>query len=201
MAANNSMFGPFSRLAPLIQEDLKRLKDSSIYFLILGAALAALGVCSIGYAALFTIASMEVLGFLLVVGGAMFVGGSFFTGNWGGFFLTLLMGVLQLNVGLMCIRHPAEIAIVYTLLMAFFFMVGGLFRIFAAVASPFRGRGLILLNGIVTLMLGVMIWHQMPFSGLWVIGTFMGIDLIFTGISYFQIGLEVRRLPDITPEA
>jgi uncharacterized membrane protein HdeD (DUF308 family) len=108
MAANNSMFGPFSRLAPLIQEDLKRLKDSSIYFLILGAALAALGVCAIVYAALFTIASMEVLGFLLVVGGAMFVGGSFFTGNWGGFFLTLLMGVLQLNVGLMCIRPDSS---------------------------------------------------------------------------------------------
>lgn len=199
MAGNNQSFSLFSGLAPLIQEDLKRLKDSSIWFLCLGAALVALGIFAIGYAALFTIASMEIVGAFLVIGAVLFIGGSFFTGNWGGFFLTLMMGVLQLNVGLMCIRHPAEAAIVYTLLMAVFFMVGGLFRIFASVASPFRGRGLVLVNGIVTLLLGVMIWHQMPFSGLWVIGTFLGIDLLFTGISYVQIGLEVRRLPDINP--
>jgi uncharacterized membrane protein HdeD (DUF308 family) len=199
MAGNNQSFGLFSGLAPLIQEDLKRLKDSAIWFLCLGAALVVLGICAIGYAAFFTIATMEIVGAFLVIGAILFIGGSFFTGNWGGFFLTLMMGVLQLNVGLMCLRHPAEAAIVYTLLMAVFFMVGGLFRIFASVASPFRGRGLVLVNGIVTLILGVMIWHQMPFSGLWVIGTFLGIDLLFTGISYVQIGLEVRRLPDINP--
>jgi len=106
-----------------------------------------------------------------------------------------MMGVLQLIVGLICVRHPAEAAIVYTLLMAVFFMVGGLFRIVTALASPFRGRGWVLVNGIITLILGIMIWQQMPFSGLWVIGTFLGIDLIFNGWSYFLLGLDVRRLP------
>ena len=47
-----------------------------------------------------------------------------------------------------------------------------------------------------TLLLGIMIWEQMPFSGLWVIGTFLGIDLIFNGWSYFLLGLNVRGLPD-----
>lgn len=196
MAARPPFFGPFSGMAPIIQEDLKRLKDSTPSFFLLGLALVALGILALGYSTFFTIASMEILGVFLIIGAGLFIGGAFFTGNWGGFFLTLMMGVLQLNVGLMCVRHPAEAAIVYTLLLAVFFMVGGLFRIFAAAASPFRGRGLVLLNGIVTLILGVMIWHQMPFSGLWVIGTFLGIDLVFNGICYLQIGLEVRRLPD-----
>jgi uncharacterized membrane protein HdeD (DUF308 family) len=187
--------GPLSRLAPIIQEDLKTLKDAWIWFLILGVALIALGCCALGYTALFTIASVEVFGFLMILGAVTYIGGAFLTGSWGGFFLTLLMGVLQLSAGAICVRHPAEAAIVYTLLMAVFFMVGGLFRIVTALAGQFRGWGWVLVNGIITLLLGLMIWQQMPFSGLWVIGTFLGIDLIFSGWSYVALGLNARKLP------
>ncbi len=195
MATNSPSFGPFPGLAPMIHEDLKKLKDSWFWFLNLGAALIALGVVALGYSAFFTIASVEILGIFLIVGAAMHIGGAFFTGSWGGFFLTLLMGILQLIMGLICVRHPAEAAIVYTLLMAVFFMVGGLFRIVAAFAGQFQGRGWVALNGVIALCLGIMIWQQMPFSGLWVIGTFLGIDLIFNGWSYLLLGLNARRLP------
>ena len=196
MAANTPMFGPLTGLAPVIQEDLKKLKGAWLWFLILGGALIVLGMVALVYSTLFTIVSVEVFGIFMIVGGAFCIGGSCFTGSWGGFFLTLLTGVLQLVVGLICFRHPVEAAIVYTLLMAAFFMVGGLFRIAGSLAGQFRGRGWVLLNGIITLVLGIMIWQQMPFSGLWVIGTFLGIDLIFNGWSYFLLGLNVRQLPD-----
>jgi uncharacterized membrane protein HdeD (DUF308 family) len=196
MAPDAPSFGPFSGLAPVIQEDLKKLKGAWLWFLILGGALIFLGVVALVYSTLFTIVSVEVFGFFLIIGAVFYIGGSFFTGSWGGFFLTLLMGVLQLVVGLICVRHPAEAAIVYTLLIAAFFMVGGLFRIAGSLAGRFRGQGWVLVNGIVTLVLGIMIWEQMPFSGLWVIGTFLGIDLIFNGWSYFALGLNVRQLPD-----
>jgi uncharacterized membrane protein HdeD (DUF308 family) len=196
MASETPPIGPFSGLAPVIQEDLKKLKGAWLWFLILGVALILLGMVAISYSTFFTIASVEVLGIFFVVGAAFCIGGSLFTGSWGGFFLTLLTGVLNLIVGLICLRHPAEAAIVYTLLMAVFFMVGGLFRIVGSVAGRFRGRGWVLLNGIITLILGIMIWQQMPFSGLWVIGTFLGIDLIFNGWSYLLLGLSVRKLPD-----
>lgn len=194
MASNISSFGRFSGLGPIIQEDLKKLKDAWLYFFVLGAALIVLGVFALGYATFFTIASVEVVGVFFIIGAAMYIAGSFFTGSWGGFFLTLLMGVLQLIVGLICVRHPAEAAIVYTLLMAAFFMVGGLFRIVSAVVGQFRGWGWVLVNGVITLILGMMIWQQMPFSGLWVIGTFLGIDLLFNGWSYLLLGLSARRL-------
>jgi uncharacterized membrane protein HdeD (DUF308 family) len=196
MALNPPAIGPFSSLAPVIQEDLKKLKGAWLWFLMLGGALIVLGMVALFYSTLFTIVSVEVFGFFLIIGAVFYIGGSFFTGSWGGFFLTLLMGVLQLVVGLICVRHPAEAAIVYTLLIAAFFMVGGLFRIAGSLARRFRGRGWVLANGIVTLVLGLMIWEQMPFSGLWVIGTFLGIDLIFNGWSYFALGLSVRQLPD-----
>ncbi len=186
---------PFSRLSPNIQEDLKKLQGAWIWFVALGVALIALGVSALTYSSLYTIATVEVIGFFLILGGATYIAGSFFTGSWGGFFLTLFTGVLQLVMGAICVKHPSEAAIVYTLLMASFFMVGGLFRIVAAVSGLFRGRGWVLINGIITLALGVMIWQQIPFSGLWVIGTFLGVDLIFNGWLYLLIGLNVRRLP------
>jgi uncharacterized membrane protein HdeD (DUF308 family) len=52
----------------------------------------------------------------------------------------------------------------------------------------------LLLNGAVTLLLGFLIWKQWPFSGLWVIGLFIGIDLIFTGWAWVMLSLTARRL-------
>ncbi len=195
MSTDTPSTSPFSRLAPVIQEDLKKLQGAWIWVVALGAALIALGVSALTYSSLYTIATVEVIGFFMILGGATYIAGSFFTGSWGGFFLTLFTGVLQLVMGLICVQHPAEAAIVYTLLMASFFMVGGLFRIVAGLSGLFRGRGWVLINGIITLALGVMIWQQIPFQGLWVIGTFLGVDLIFNGWLYLLIGLNVRRLP------
>jgi uncharacterized membrane protein HdeD (DUF308 family) len=195
MASDSSGLSPLSGLAPFIQEDIRKLKDAWLWFTLLGASLMLLGALALGYSAFFTIASVEIIGTLMVIGGGICIGGSFLTGSWGGFFLTLLTGVLQLVTGVICIRHPGEAAIVYTLLIALFFMVGGLFRIVAALSGRFQGQGWVLINGVVTLVLGVMIWQQSPFSGLWVIGTFLGVDLLFNGWSYLMLGLSVRKLP------
>jgi uncharacterized membrane protein HdeD (DUF308 family) len=53
----------------------------------------------------------------------------------------------------------------------------------------------VLLNGVVTLLLGVLIWRQWPLSGLYVIGLFLGINLVVSGASYVSLGLAARRLP------
>jgi uncharacterized membrane protein HdeD (DUF308 family) len=106
--------------------------------------------------------------------GAFYLVGAFFTRGWGGFFLSLLAGVLHLAVGVIVLNHPFEAVVLYTLLMAVFFFVEGLFRSIAAVAGRFRNWGWVLCNGIVTLLLGVLIWRQWPFSGLYVVGLFLG---------------------------
>ena len=54
-----------------------------------------------------------------------------------------------------------------------------------------------LLNGVITLLLGVLIWRQWPFSGLYVVGLFVGINLVISGASYLNLGLAARRLPAV----
>jgi uncharacterized membrane protein HdeD (DUF308 family) len=186
---------PRRRLAPTITEDLQELKAAWWWFVLLGLGLMALGLAALVYAPFVTKAFMWVFGVLLIFGGVLTVGSAFFIGGWGGFFLTLLLGVLQLVAGTLCIREPADAAVVYTLMLTAFLLVGGLFRVIAALTSRFRAWGWVLAHGLVSVLLGVTILLQMPEAGLFILGLFIGIELIFSGAIYLVLGLQVRTLP------
>jgi uncharacterized membrane protein HdeD (DUF308 family) len=131
----------------------------------------------------------------MLVAGVFYIVGAFFTRGWGGFFLSLLAGILHLAVGLIVVDRPVEAVLVYTLVMAVFFFVDGLFHIVSALAGQFRHWGWVLVNGVITLLLGVMIWKQWPLSGLIVVGLFLGINLVVSGVTVISLGLNARRLP------
>lgn len=71
----------------------------------------------------------------------------------------------------------------------------GFSRIFAGAILHPPGRAWLTLRGVVTLLLGVLIWSEWPASGLWVIGTFVAIDMIFSGTWLIMLALNARSLP------
>jgi uncharacterized membrane protein HdeD (DUF308 family) len=188
--------GPFP-LGGLIQENLKAVHDSWGWFLVLGVCLVILGVAILSYTGMVyaTLATALVFACFMLVGGVVYIVDAFFTRSWGGFFLSLLAGVLHLAVGAIILEHPERTLEVFTLLMAAFFFVEGLFRIVAALAGRFHYWGWMLLNGVVTLVLGVMIWRRWPDDALWIVGLFLGIDMLVSGANYIALGLNARRLP------
>jgi uncharacterized membrane protein HdeD (DUF308 family) len=118
---------------------------------------------------------------------------AFWAGQWSGLFLHLLSGVLNVVVGVLILAHPGAVAVGLTLLLAVFFLVAGLFRIIAAVALRFPNWGWAFFGGGITALLGAMIWAQWPSSALWVIGTFVGIDLLFRGWAWVMFALAARQ--------
>ena len=74
-------------------------------------------------------------------------------------------------------------------------IVAGLFRLFIAFSTPLHHRGWLILNGAISILLGAMIWSSWPVSGLWVIGMFIGIDMIFDGWTEIMLALSARSLP------
>jgi uncharacterized membrane protein HdeD (DUF308 family) len=76
-----------------------------------------------------------------------------------------------------------------------FLMIGGVFRIITALTVRFHHWIWVLLNGVISLFLGLMIWGQMPEASLWVIGLFIGIDMIFYGWSLIMLAMMVRSIP------
>jgi uncharacterized membrane protein HdeD (DUF308 family) len=97
--------------------------------------------------------------------------------------------------GMFLIDSPVAAALGLTLIIAAYLMVGGILRIVLAVVERFHSWGWVLLNGVVSLVLGVSIWRQWPLSGLWVIGLFVGIEMLFSGLAWLMLGMGVRSIP------
>jgi uncharacterized membrane protein HdeD (DUF308 family) len=165
------------------------------WFLVLGILIILLGVAAIAAPLLASLTSALVLGILLMVGGVVQVVNAFLARSWRGFFAHLLAGVLAFIVGELLIEHPQAAMETLTIVLAAAFMVAGVVRIVAVLVEDLAGRGWVLLNGIITLMLGVYIWRSWPLSSYWVIGTLVGIDLIFSGWSWVMLGLLVKGAP------
>ncbi|MFZ0911846.1 MAG: DUF308 domain-containing protein [Candidatus Korobacteraceae bacterium] len=107
----------------------------------------------------------------------------------------LLVAVLYLIAGGYFLLHPVLGVAAFTLVLAIFFVVEGVFDLVAYFSTrAIPGSGWILFDGIVTLVLGLLVWRQWPSSSLWVMGTLVGISMIFTGMTRLMLSLAVRRL-------
>jgi uncharacterized membrane protein HdeD (DUF308 family) len=142
-----------------------------------------------------TIASMIVFGWVLLVAGIIEAVHTFRHRHGGHVFLHSLNAVLSFVVGLMLLRHPLAGALVMTLLLAAYFTVAGIFRIVAALSLRPPRWGWVVTSGIITLILGILVWAQWPVSGLWIIGLFIGIHLIFVGWTEVMLAFAARSLP------
>lgn len=176
---------------------LNRWEDVAKYwgwFVAIGVLLIIIGILAINAAPIATLTVVTVLGILLLAAGLAQALFSIRISQWSGFFALLLSGLLSMVVGYLMITSPGLSALSLTLLLAAYFMVSGLFRILTAIVHRFHHWGWVLGNGIITLALGVLVWAQWPISGFWVLGLFVGIDLIFAGASSIATGIGLQRL-------
>ena len=153
-----------------------------------------LGIVVTLTAGLSTIAAVDFFGWILVIAGAGVTIHASWAKRWSGFFLQLLSGLLYLAAGWMLATHGELSAIALTLVIAISFVVQGAFRIGAALSTRIDGWDGLLVSGIITLLLGLMIWNEWPLSGVWVIGLFVGIDMFFYGGWFVSLALAVRTL-------
>jgi uncharacterized membrane protein HdeD (DUF308 family) len=172
------------------------MQDASRHWgrlLAVGLALTALGFVGIVASTFFTLASVVFFGWLLSFAGAAVLLHAFSAPRWTGVLLQLAMGALNLVVGAICIWQPLEGAAALTLLIAASLMVQGVFRLASAFASSVDGRAWLVVSALVTLVLGGMIFSQWPAASLWVIGLFVGIDLLFYGSWLTSLALALRK--------
>jgi len=165
---------------------------SWLLFVLFGILVIAAGAMAIGATFIATLMSILVFGILLICGGVFQVISAFLARSWGGFFVHLLVGILELVVGALMVEHPGRAAEAITLMLAVAFIAGGIVRLVSSILNKFTGRAWVFFNGVVTLILGVLIWRQWPESSVWVIGTFVGIELIISGWSWVMIGLMAK---------
>lgn len=161
--------------------------------LTLGIVLIVFGTLALVASFVTTLVSVLSFGWLLLVTGAMETVYAFRKARWTGTILHVVNGALSVVAGFLLLMNPAAGAVVLTLLMAMFFLIGGLFRIVVSLVSDLPHRGWVLLSGAVTLVLGIFIWRQLPGAAVWLIGTFVGVDLIMIGWSWTMAALAARK--------
>lgn len=182
-----------SQIRRILRHELEAIQGKWLWILILGIALVVLGTAAIGQAAVATFLAVAFLGWLLVFAGAVNGVGAFWSRDWSGFFAHLIGGILYFACGLLMLVSPLAAAEGVTLLIAGILIGGGLFRIAAAVFNRFYGWGWVLAHGAVALLLGLVIAEKWPVSGLWVIGTFVGIELIFSGWNWIFLAILLHK--------
>jgi uncharacterized membrane protein HdeD (DUF308 family) len=132
---------------------------------------------------------------LLVFSGAAHLVFAWHTRTAGGVVWELLLGILYIFVGTYLLFRPVAGLASLTLALAIYLFAKGVLELILSFRlRPMPGSGWLLFDGIVALILGVMIWRTWPSSTEWVIGTLVGISMLFSGISRLMISLAARRL-------
>jgi uncharacterized membrane protein HdeD (DUF308 family) len=151
---------------------------------IVGVLLIILGLFAILLPFVAGIAITAFIGWLLLFAGIAHLIYSWHSRSTGGGIWQVLISILYLFVGFYLIFHPARGLVTLTLLLASYFVVEGVIELvlYFRLRSSHRS-GWFLWDGVITLLLGVLIWAHWPFSSVWVLGTIIGISLLISGFT------------------
>ena len=145
-----------------------------------------------------TVAGLAVtilVGWLLIFGGGAHLVAAFSGGGAGRVIWQVLIGIVFIAGGIYYLTHPLLGLGTLTLVLAVIILMAALFELIAFFASRgAAGSGWLLMNAIITLFLGALIWFHWPSSTVWAIGTLVGVNLLMTGISRLMLGLAARKL-------
>jgi uncharacterized membrane protein HdeD (DUF308 family) len=186
-----------SPLPPNLAEGLKVLRAKWGWIVALGVVFLIAGFIALGSAVAATASAVMIVGIMMIMGGAAEIFAAFSVKGWGKFILWMLLGALYVGAGIIAIGNPFAAATILTLMLGAALVAGGVLRIFLAFSMKSAGKpwGWVVVSGLVTLLMGAMIIAQWPASSFFVLGIFLGIDLIFIGSGWVTMGLALKNRP------
>ena len=137
----------------------------------------------------------------IMVGALMAISGisqcflAFKAGAFGRALVVFLVGLIMAVAGFYMISQPVAGLAALTLILAAYFIASGILEIIVAFQlRPADGWGFELFGGIVTLVLGFLLWRQFPLSGAWAIGILFGLKMVFSGWALIFVGRSVKKI-------
>jgi len=162
----------------------------------LGVVYLVAGVIALGSVFAATVASVLVVGIMMMLAGVAEVISAFQVKTWGRFFFWLILGILYIVAGFVAWDNPLLTAVWLTLFLGAALVASGIVRIFLGFnmqhGSPWMW---VVVSGLITLLLGVIILAHWPVSAVYTLGIFLGVDLVFAGASWISLGLALRNAP------
>ena len=180
-------------MATVLEGGLKRISRVSI---VLSIILIILGVLAITLPMATSVGVVIIIGWLVIFDGFAQLVHAIQSKGIGHVAWKILVALLYLVAGAYLLAHPALGVAGFTLALAIFLFAEGVVDVVAYFSTRKSGDNSLwmLLDGIITLVLGLMIWKQWPVSSLWVIGTLVGISMVMTGTTRLMMTLAVRKV-------
>jgi uncharacterized membrane protein HdeD (DUF308 family) len=164
-------------------------------WLIIGAILSLmLGLLVLGSSILFSFLIVLLLGVFALLSGVISLSVAIFGKDVAPRGLNAIFALVRIGAGLALLSCLQSGLNIITLIFAAYLAVEGIFCIFGAFKIQEQaGWIFMLLNGIVTLALGIMVFAHWPSGSAWIMGLFFGISLLFHGFSQLMLGLSASR--------
>jgi len=162
----------------------------------LGIALIALGVASVLAPVVAGSALVMVIGFILLIAGTMPIVRELKAEASKEKTMGLTLGIITALAGIAIIGHPLFGLAFLTLLLVGYFVVEGVWKIVVSFQyMPATGWKWLLASGVLSLVLGLLIWSQWPVSGLWAVGVLVGVNLLGTGLALVTLASTLNKPP------
>src|SRR5262249_2850350 len=180
--------------------DVAPLRAKWGWIVALGAVYVVSGFVALGSVAMATVASVLVVGVMMIIAGAAELINAFQIKSWGKFLIWALLGVLYIVAGFVTFENPLFAAVLLTLVLGASLVASGVVRIFLAFNMKREMPWIwVALSGVITLLLGLLILARWPINSVYILGLFLGIDLIMAGAGWIGLGLGLHRVPASRP--
>jgi len=174
--------------------DLAPLRAKWGWIVALGVVYLVAGFIALGSIVMATVASVLIVGVMMIIAGVAEVINAFQIKSWGRFLIWGLLGVLYIVAGFLTFENPVLAAVVLTLLLGASLLVSGIVRLFLAFSMKRESPWIwVALSGVITLLLGLLILARWPINSVYILGLFLGIDLIFAGAGWIGLVFGLRR--------
>jgi uncharacterized membrane protein HdeD (DUF308 family) len=171
------------------------LRAKSGWIIALGVVYLIAGFIALGSVMMATVASVLIVGVMMIIAGVAEVFSAFQIKSWGKFLLWVLLGVLYIVAGFVTFENPLLAAVLLTLVLGASLVASGIMRIILAFSMKRETPWIwVVLSGVITLLLGLLILAHWPVSSLYILGLFLGIDLIMAGAGWIGLGFGLRRV-------
>ena len=181
----------------MAQTPVTLVRHASRWSTLWGILLIILGILAVSSPLIAAVAVNIVLSWLIVVAGVVHLITAFHTERAGGLFWRTLVGLAYIFFGIYLISRPAVGVLSLTLVLATLLVIAGIFDIVQFFQVRSRARsGWILADGIISVLLGLLIYAHWPSSSFWALGTLVGVGMIVSGVTRVMLSLTVRRVID-----
>jgi uncharacterized membrane protein HdeD (DUF308 family) len=170
------------------------IRQASTASILWGVLLVVFGLAAVALPFIAAVAVNGLIAWLIILAGAVHLILGFRAHGAGSVIWKLLVGLAYLVFGVYLFTHPVLGVASLTLVLASLFLLEGVldFVLFFHLRT-LPGSSMFLIDGIITLLLGVMIYAQWPSSAAWAIGVLVGVSMITSGITRIMLSLAVRK--------